>query len=223
MILGPLRYLIGADDSMVERPGTIVEYSYDLDHGRTRYGNLRDEKKNGQYGPYLPADDITGRYGEYTPDPQYEGFLRNVRDQVERVKSTGGERIELDNPDSVGLELSAVLSAHDLAWEAGLHTIGKNPLLVSDPAKYLAHPSIDLVVVEHGAGGSDSMQNLRVELHQPLLAVRFVAFNDQDEHGSSWASAVARRIKAKGYKNMGVTISMHGEYTASRDLIVPMQ
>jgi hypothetical protein len=136
-------------------------------------------------------------------------------------------RVEWDNPDSRGLELDEVIKVHDLAWSAGLRTIAKNPLLVSDPARYMSHPSIDLVIVEHAAGGSDKMDVLRREIGQPLLAVRFMAFRHRYEDGTvedgeQWVLNIAANIREKGYKNMGVTFSPHGEYTSSDDLVVPI-
>ncbi len=103
----------------------------------------------------------------------------------------------------------------------GLHTIAKNPLLVSDPVRYLSHPSVDLAIVEHGAGGSDQMDALRRKINQPQLAVRFVAFVDGGEDGTRWANAVAHEIRSNGYVNMGVTISRYGEYTGVHDILLP--
>lgn len=226
-IYDPLRYLIGADDSYRQKPGEIVEYGYDSDHGETHYGTLTSEKERfrnlkqanskGKYKPYLPANDITGTYGEWCPSPRGPGFLQNVRDQIERLKKLGCLRMELDNPDYDGLDMASILQAHDLVWQAGMRTIGKNPRLTSDPERYLSHESIDLVVVEHGAGGSDLHEALRQAINQPLLAIRFVAFGE----GEAWARQVAARISEKSYANMGVTYSENGEYTDYSDLWLP--
>lgn len=222
LLTGPLRYLIGIEDVPLCDPGDIVEVPYHS-VGETCYCNLRDEEKLGIYGPYLPGDDITEEYGEHTPDPIGSGFINNIRDQLAWIKkhSRNAIRIELDNPDSQGLSLDAVLSAHDLAWKSGLRTIGKNPLLTSNPARYISHPSIDLVVVERGDFGSDALEALRQKINQPILAVRFVACHNQDGDGFGWARAVAAEIRAKSYQNMGVTYSGDGEYTSSRDILVP--
>jgi hypothetical protein len=219
--IGPLRYLIGAD-SVPVTPGEIIEAPFQT-AGTTCYGNLRREQQDGLCKPYLPADDITKEYGEYCPDPRYPGFLENVDQQIDWVKRHGGIRMELDNPDSEGLDLQYVLIAHDHAWKAGLHTIAKNPLLLDDPGRYCSHPSIDLAIVEHGAGGSDAMQTLRAKIKAPLLAIRFVAFIEGDEDGSIWARNVANNIRRMRYRNMGVTISRDGEYTSSHDVLVPDQ
>lgn len=221
VLTGPLRYLIGAD-SPPSANGVTVEVPYHT-AGKTCYGNLRDEESLKIYGPYLPGDDITDEYGELTPNPSGAGFLQNIHDQLAWIAqhSPGAVRMELDNPDSKGLPLDAVLQAHSLAWKSGLRTIGKNPMLTSDPERYLSHPSIDLVVVERGDFGSDAMDNLRRNLGQPLLAIRFVACHNEDGDGHGWALAVAAEIKARNYRNMGVTHSPDGEYTSSQDVLVP--
>lgn len=227
----PLRYLIGADDSRVQGSNEIVEFSYDSDHGETHYGTLTSEKERfrtlkqanaaGKYKPYLPANDITNSYGEWCPSPRGRGFLQNVHDQVERLRTFGCLRMELDNPDYDGLDVAYVLEAHDLAWQAGLRTIAKNPNNTSDPERYMAHESIDLVVVEHGAGGSDVHEELRQAIGQPLLAIRFVAFGGGERW--AWAHNVADNIKRKGLRNMGVTVSLDGEYTDFHDIILPIR
>jgi hypothetical protein len=233
ILTGPFRYLIGVDKVPLCNPGDIVEVPYQT-VGETCYGNLRDEQDRyenlaeanarGPFRPYLAGDDITGEYGEFTPDPAGPGFINNINAQIAWIKKRSGNavRMELDNPDSKGLSLDAVVSAHDLAWKAGLRTIGKNPLLVSDPARYLSHPSIDLAVVERGDGiGSDAMEELRKQIGQPLLAVRFVACNNEDGDGIEWARAVAVEIYTKAYRNMGVTYSGNGEYTSWKDILIP--
>jgi hypothetical protein len=227
---GPLRYLIGGDDTYQPKPGEIVEYGYDMAQKcETHYGTLTSEKERftslrqanarGKYAPYLPSTDITGDYGEWMPNPKGHGFMQNVMDQINRCKGLGCQRMELDNPDFDGLELSYVLQAHDLAWHNGLRTICKNPELTSNPKLYASHPSMDMIVVEHGAGGSDIMQALRHSIGQPEMAVRFVAFGE----GETWAHNVAARIRERGYKNMGVTYSRRGEYESSEDLQLPLR
>jgi hypothetical protein len=233
-LAGPLHYLIGGNDTAHDQPGIITELSYDADHGETRYGNLRDEKgrytslrdanRRGRYAPYLPGDDITGSYGEFTPNPRGGGYLRNIRAQIARAIKFHAVRIEWDNPDSAGLSVDDVLIAHNEAWAHGLRTIAKNPLLVSDPAKYISHQSIDLVVMERDdeGRGSDAMDLLRRSIGQPELAVRFVAFHADDENGLRWANAVASNIRRKGLQNMGVTFSYGSEYGSSTDLQRPL-
>jgi hypothetical protein len=222
---GRLRYLIGMDANRIKPlpNGKVLEVPYD--YGRhmacTQYGNLRDEEETGKFGPYLPPDDITEKYGEKTPDPSGPGFMANVNRQIENAVKLGRTRIEWDNPDSRGLGIEAVMKAHDAAWLAGLKTVAKNPHLVDDPTGYISHPSVDLIVIEHGAGGSVVAQSLRLKIGQPLLAVRFVSYDDGDG-GEAWAEAVARTIKAEGYHNMGVTHSDVGEYKSSRDIFVPV-
>jgi hypothetical protein len=222
---GRLRYLIGMDaDRIKPLPnGKILEVPYDYDKrmGCTQYGNLRDEDDTGKFAPYLPADDITEKYNERTPDPKGPGFMKNVNNQIANAVKLGRIRIELDNPDSRGLSLDAVMQAHDAAWAAGLRTVAKNPHLVDDPTRYILHPSVDLIIIEHGAGGSIMAQVMRVKIGQPLLAVRFVSYDD-GAGGEAWAEAVARTIKAEGYRNMGVTHSDVGEYKSSRDIFVPI-
>jgi hypothetical protein len=225
----PLRYLIGGDDEELQKPGTIVEYSYDADHAETKYGTLTSEKERfrslrqadriGRYKPYLRPNDITAGYGEWMPDPHGAGFLQNVREQIARAAHGGALRMELDNPDYDGVGIDHVLQACDLVWQAGMRVIAKNPNLTDDPLRYISHPGVDMVVVEHGAGGSDLMELLRKHANQPLLAVRFVSFGD----GGNWAHNVASRIKQKNYLNMGVTFSAHGEYTDCVDLQLPLR
>jgi hypothetical protein len=245
LVSDPLRYLIGADDDAITAAlaaGDLVEISYDyeppdpLHPPAFRYGTFTDEtgryrshataNARGRYRPYLPPDgDITGEYGEWCPDPAGQGFLANVRDQLARAAHA--LRLELDNPDFAGLSLDAVLQAHDLAWAAHLNTAAKNPLNVADPRKYVSHPSVDLCIVERGPHGSDDMEHLRQAVGQPLLAVRFVGFREhpyprggQDDY--DWCRAVAQEIRARGYRNMGVTYSPDGEYTSSHDVQVPL-
>jgi len=229
----PLSYLIGGPNAARMPEGRLYELNYDASRGQIGYGNLRDEKgrfrnlddanARGRFAPYLPGDDITQQYGEYCPDPRGEGFLRNIALQAARKKRAGCSIIEWDNPDTPGLTMDAVLAAHDLAAAHGLRTVAKNPLFTKDPERYLAHPSIELAICEHGDHGSDSMQVLRLAVRKPLLAVRFVAFIDeeQDEDGSEWAGNVADNIREKGFENMGVTISDDGEYTSVEDLVLP--
>lgn len=220
IVTSRFHYLIGADAVPPDGPGIMYEAPYRT-RGKTCYGNLRRELKDGKCKPYLPGDDITEEYGEYCPDPVYPGYLANVKEQIDWVVANGGLRIEFDNPDTAGLKLGYVLKAHDLAWAAGLHTIAKNPMLTSDPARYISHPSIDLVVVERGKYGSDALDTLRKQVNQPLLAVRFVACHNEDGDGLEWANRVAVNIRRRAYHNMGVTYSRDGEYTSARDVQSP--
>lgn len=225
ILYGPLRYLIGrsADSIPSFLPGQIVEVPYDyvLTSDVTQYGNLRDELGSRNFKPYLPSDDITDRYGERTPDPKGPGYLKNVEIQIRNAVHLHRTRIEWDNPDSRGLLLDSVVVVQDLTWARGLRTVAKNPFGTSNPARYVSHPSVDLCVVERGDFGSDIMENLRGVISQPLLAVRFVGYKHDDQDDEHWCRAVAANIKAKGYLNMGVTFSPHGEYTSSQDIIVP--
>lgn len=229
----PLRYLIGGDDDAAMLDDANYEFSYDANRGDTAYGNLRDEKgryvsladanTRGTYAPYLPPDDITATYGEYCPDPRGEGYLNNIRDQIQRALNHGASRIEFDNPDTRGLSMQAVLRAHTLAQDAGLATIAKNPLLTSDPMLYLSHPSVDMAICEKDpAQTAEAMDLLRQAVGRPTLAVRFVAFIDGDENGSAWAEAVADGIRRGNYQNMGVTLSPDGEYTSVQDIVLPV-
>jgi hypothetical protein len=228
----PLSYLLDLDTAPMHE-GRIFELSYDSTRGGIAYGNLRDEKgrfhslsdanRRGRYAPYLPPDDITDDYGEYCPDPRFEGYLSNIDRQVARRKAQQIPCMEFDNPDTPGLSMFHVLRAHDRAHTAGLTTVAKNPILVNEPERYLAHPSIAIAICEHDTRqGSDAMDELRRAVAKPLLPVRFVAFVHEDENGTAWAHAVADNIRAKGYRNMGVTISRHGEYNSVEDLMVPV-
>jgi N-acetylmuramoyl-L-alanine amidase len=232
ILKNPLRYLIGGDDDIEIQSGFIYELSYDATYGDTAYGNLRDERgrynslqdanNNGPYAPYLPPDDITVQYGEYCPDPRGSGYLRNIREQIQRKKATGAIRIEFDNPDTMGLDLNDVLNAHDAAWDYGLNTVAKNPMLVSNPTVYVGHPSVDLVICERNPRNTPTMlHELRLWINQPLLAIRFIAFVSGSENGEQWAQDVVEEIEDHDYLNMGVTISYHGEYTSAVDLILP--
>ena len=50
---------------------------------------------------------------------------------------------ESQPPSERERRVNAVIAAHDLAWTVGgLKTIAKNPLNVSDPQRYISHPSI---------------------------------------------------------------------------------
>jgi hypothetical protein len=230
-LVGALRYLIDADPDSIHAysASEIVEVPYDYNklHDMTQYGNLRSEEerfknlneadRNGKFKPYLPADDITSDYGEFTPDPAGPGFLENVDEQISRAVKLGAKRIEWDNSDSTDLLLNSVLRAHDFAWQKGLRTVAKNPLNVNDPELYTSHPSVDLIVVEKGDYHAGDFEYLRQTIKQPLLAVRFVTFGD----GLGWARQIAGEINAHSYENMGVTHSTEGEYTSSQDVLVP--
>src|SRR5215469_7355866 len=147
-MIEPLSYLIGADDRALMQDGRMYELSYDASRGQIGYSNLRDEKgryrdlddanERGDYAPYLRGDDITMAYGEFCPDPKGDGYLRNIREQLQRKKEAGCSIIEWDNPDTLGLHMDFVLMAHDLAAVAGLDTVAKNPLFTRDPERYLA-------------------------------------------------------------------------------------
>jgi hypothetical protein len=233
-LLDPLSYLIGGDDRVPLNPGRMYELSYDATRGDTAYCNLRDEKsrfrnlaeanERGPYRPYLPPDDITQQYGEYCPDPRNgDGFIRNVVEQIWRKHHHGCRRVEFDNPDTWLLDLTDVLIAHSCTAAYGLTTVAKNPVFVDDPELYLSHPSIDMAICEHASEqGSDVLDSLRRAVGKPMLAVRFVAYVDADEDGTQWAMNVAENIRARGYSNMGVTLSRRGEYTGVEDLQLPL-
>jgi len=230
----PLSYLIGNDTAAAMPDGRTFELSYDSSRGKIAYRNLRDEKgryrnladanSHGPYRPYLPADDITQKYGEYCPDPKNgDGFGVNVIKQIWSACHRKARWIELDNPDTAFLDLADVLVAHSCAAAYGLETIAKNPALVHDPQLYLGHPSVTMAICEHDPHqGSDLMESMRRAVNKPLMPVRFVAFVDGDENGTAWAHAVADNIRAHGYRNMGVTISRRGEYTSVEDLQLPL-
>ena len=108
------------------------------------------------------------------------------------------------------------LRAVDRAGEYGLKVIAKNPLLMEgDPTPYLAHPDVFGAIVERGAGDPVRMDRLRKAAGKPDLPIWFVAFGA----GRAWADDVSN--KARGLKNIGVTVSAHGEYRTSTDILRP--
>ncbi len=228
MLVGPLRYLIGADTTEGE-DGCIIEVGYDQTRlpakglGFWKYGNLFNEKYADQgrrereyFGPYLHSSDTADEYDEGQIDPRGPGWQRNLNQQFAQATGDGFKIIELDNPDAYSAR--DVIAAVELAAQAGLQVVAKNPLLVEgDHISYVKHPAVVAIVVEAGAGTTDGMDWLRRAAGKPLLPVFFVAFGN----GRHWIEARARVIIAKQYHNMGATYSNAGEYTNSIDIIKP--
>lgn len=181
---------------------------------RAAYCNLLDEENKGEYGPYMRATDTASKYGEGVINPQFPGFMRNVRDQVERRIRSRFDIIELDNPDAYNL--GAVLEAHDYAWSRGLHTVAKNPLLTKLPDSYIKHPSVCAIVCERDdAQYPAALNSLRRMAGRPELPVYFV-YHSKDRLGSETAGRIAET--AQSFDAMHVTYSPDGEYTSVREL-----
>ena len=218
-----LDYLIGADGPQRGKEDRITETPFGVGPatlGRSiAYCNLRREDgEPSEYGPYLPHDDIYRQYGEGRPDPQGQGFRRNLVEQLDRCKQLGHVLVEEDNPDSY--PLSAVMLGLALAQERGLGVIAKNPLLMKEGApSYVAHPNVFGIIVEEDCGTPAEMDRLRRSADKPELPVWFVSYGD----GRSWALQAAKEIQAAGYVNMGVTYSRIGEYGNSENVLTPMQ
>jgi len=214
----PLRYLIALDQGF----GDLVEVGYDAERpsGETpaKYCNLRDEYDSGDYGPYLPPDDIDAEYGEPAPDPDSDGFWANLATQLDRAKRQGFKYVELDNLDTY--DVSTALECFDKCHERGLDVFVKNPLMV--PARVYAvmllrHKAAVLVIVEEDCGTPATMQAMRDRAGVPNMPIRFVSYGSND----SWAQECAREIAEQKYVDMGVTHSPTGEYASSQDIVVP--
>lgn len=228
----PLCYRIGAPaDSVGVRSGTddtITEGPYDTTYptrnGKSiSYGNFLDQRDSyngntntGDYGPYLSQTGTAKDYGEGVIDPRGPGWSKNLRQQFEMRTRQGFEYIELDNPDAYSIE--DVISAIGFAENFGLRVIAKNPLLMEGGArKYVAHPNVYGIIVECGDVDPQSVDDLRRAVGKIDLPVWFVAF----ERGDKWAHRCADLINQKGYKNMGVTYSPHGEYIDVEHIVRP--
>lgn len=208
-----LKYLIGTDAVPVMKNDQVLEVSYDT-YDRPfglviKYCNLFDEKNTGEYGPYLHTSDTADDYNEGQIDPRGEGWEKNLREQFEKAQQAGFRYIELDNPDAY--KVNTVVAAIDLANSYELKVIAKNPgLMEQDPTPYVEKS--EAIIVEQGAGTPTSMHTL---LSGSDKTVWFVSFGSK---GEAWAQKIAKEIEAKGYKNMFVTWSPHGEYTSAVDI-----
>lgn len=229
-LVGPLRYLIGADELRPRgEDGYVTECGYDVVAAPKlgtgiKYGNLFNEKYKDQsaamrarYAPYMHTSDTAEEYGEGQIDPRGQGWNKNLDEQIERAKLQGFRYIEWDNPDAYRVD--NVIGAVDRAWGAGLQVIAKNPLLVEgDNTSYLAHPAVVGCVVEQGCGTSNAMEWLRRAAYKPLLPVWFVCFGAK---GKTWAEDRADVIREHEFLHMGVTWSSEGEYENSVDILQP--
>jgi len=215
----PLRYLIGADGVGQGREDEVTVSPYDAGpatHGISiGYCNLFDENNTGRYGPYLHKSDTAAQYNEGQIDPRGRGWDKNLREQFERRKKQGFAYIELDNADAYAVQ--DVIGAIELAGKYDLKVVAKNPVLLSNPRRYVAHSNVVGIIVERGAGDADEMDRLRRQAAKPMLPVWFVAFGE----GRSWAANVA--AAAQNYHNMSVTYSSDGEYGNSVDILRPIQ
>jgi len=218
----PLRYLIGLERDPAPDATDIFELGYDATRPPApaigcKYVNLRDEKDSGDYGPYLPPDDIDDTYGEPAPDPDGAGFWVNLREQLERAANQGFHYVELDNLDTY--DVGVVLRCLNDVANFKLKCFIKNPLLVTgEETDLLRHPAAELIVVERGAGNPRSLHDLRQDAGCAYMPVRFVAYGD----GRGWADHCATLIREQGHVDMGVTYSALGEYSSSTDVIVPV-
>jgi hypothetical protein len=213
----PLRYLIGLDS---DGEGTLVETGYDATKPSgvigCKYCNLRDENDVGSYGPYLPPDDIDEEYNEPAPDPEHDGFWRNLREQLERAVEQGFIYVELDNLDTYDVDVS--LKCFDECVKRGLDVFVKNPLMVEGSnVELLKHDAAVLVIVEKDCGLPRQMHMLRHEAGKPELPIRFVSYG----RNRSWAVNCAAAITRDKLRDMGVTHSPHGEYRSSEDVLKP--
>jgi peptidoglycan hydrolase-like protein with peptidoglycan-binding domain len=218
----PLDYLIGADGPQGGTAGRITETPFGVGPAAAGssvgYCNLRREDgEPEEYGPYLSHDDIFAQYKEGRPDPQGQGFQRNIVEQLDRCRQLGHTLVEEDNPDSY--ELPAVMLGVDLAQQRGLGVVAKNPGLMKDGAPtYVAHPNVVGIIVEKDCGTPAEMDDLRRQAGKPDLPVWFVSFG----RGRSAAVQTAKDITDAGFVNMGVTYSRKGEYQSSDDVLLPL-
>lgn len=210
----PMRYLIGADNPQ-GRDGYITVMPYDGKPSpkgvSAAYGNLLDEINSGRYGPYLAPSGTSKEYREGLIDPHGPGFMRNLNDQLDRRWREGFHIIELDNPDSYGTAFTLV--AVTTASNRGFQVLAKNPLLLSSPAMYLAHPAVVGAIVERGAGDPARMNRLRITSGKPSLPIWFVSYGSG---GLNWARAISSDARKH---NMNVTHSARGEYTTSTEIV----
>jgi hypothetical protein len=211
-----LAYLIGAEvfpASSRVRPPFIVETSYDTNvGGHIAYCNLFDEKNSGKYAPYLHSSDTAAQYQEGQIDPKGEGFLRNLKDQLDRRQAWGGFTcVELDNPDAY--DTKDVLNAYNYAMMRGFSIIAKNPgICQPDPVGMVAHSSVVGIIVEKDCGDPKGMDLLRRKAGKPILPVWFVCFGS----GKRWGASIAGDCKL--FVNMYATYSSQGEYGNAIDL-----
>jgi hypothetical protein len=218
----PLDYLIGADGPQGGTAGRITETPFGARPAAAgssvAYCNLRcEDGEPDEFGPYLPHDDIFAQYKEGRPDPQGQGFQRNIVEQLDRCRQLGHTLVEEDNPDSY--ELPAVMLGIDLAQQRGLGVVAKNPGLMKDGAPtYVAHPNVFGIIVEKDCGTPAQMDDLRRNAGKPDLPVWFVSFGDN----RSSARRLAKAITSAGFVNMGVTYSAQGEYESSEDILLPL-
>lgn len=221
-LVGSFCYTIGGDE--FDTNAKIVEVPYDgnlrtgVEPLSIAYGNLRDEKNSGEFGPYLKdKDDIDETYNEPAPDPNGTGFVSNWRQQLLRRKAQGFQVIEPDNQDTYNKE--EVLYAFRLAQRENLFVVAKNPNAFDnddDAADIISHSAVCGIIVEKADGPTSDLveriDRLRRLARKPNLWVQFVAFDE----GKRWAQDVAGI--ARLYPNMGVSYyAGEGEYTMPRE------
>lgn len=189
------------------------------------YGNLLDQREDDdgnpirECGPYLDAKGTAAQYGEGVPDPDGPGFDRNFRLQCELAKQQGHTHIEGDNPDDPHFNVDVVRRALDLAKSCGLRNIAKNPgLLNGGAAVYVAHHTVDGIIIEHGAGGAADNDEIRRQAGKPDLPMWFVYFGSK---GRARADRCAAEIQSLKLKNASVSLSTEGEYGNAVDILLP--
>src|SRR5262245_32497340 len=184
----PLRYLIGGASPPPGENGAVVMVPYGSPRapiGLTAgYCNLFDETNtydpatnSGLFRPYRRPTATAAEYGEGVPSQEGDGFRRNVVAQLDLRGIQGITIVELDNPDAYPVH--DVMMAIDWAQSRGINVLAKNPglrnLWGESFDQVVAHPNVIGMIVEHGAGIGESMNELRRAAGKPELPVRFVA------------------------------------------------
>lgn len=221
----PLQYLIGRDDPP-GKTGYITMCSYDTTRAPSKgvaayYLNAFVERgKLPQYAPYLNTSDTAKEYDEGMPDPNYEGFNRNLHDQAKRIKKLGARYVELDNRDAY--TNAVILKAYDLLFFGyDLRIICKNPGMSDhdEPsAPLLRHPAVVGAIIERGKVRPLAMSIMRIAADKPEMPCWFVNYG---ANGAIFADECATEIKKNDLRCMGVSLSYGGEYTNHIDVLMP--
>lgn len=217
-----LAYLIGADDPGQGFEGALTEVPFDWDTPMAKgtsvaYCNLLAEKKLATYGPYLKPSDTARQYKEGMIDPRGIGWNYNLNDQFDRRRNAGFHYIELDN--ATDYDIADVLRAIETARNFGFEVLAKNPgnMNHDDATAYLKHPSVCGIIVEEGAGGPGVMERLRILAQRSDLPVWFVFYQRPN-----LARSTGNIIASAGFRGMGVTNSVNGEYDTCEDVRLPV-
>lgn len=217
-----MRYLIGATNPQPALNAiTMCPYMGKKPPGLAAlYCNLfRQDNEPPRYAPYWPKTDVGRKYREGRPDPEKQGFRRNVDEQFAHARREGFLYVETDNRDAYPNK--HVLQVFDWAQAANLYVFVKNPgLAVFDESTIdlVKHAvAVGMICEEADEHTPEAMDELRRTAGKPHMPVWFVSFGPD---GRAWADKTAK--DARAYVNMGVSYDPgDDEYAETVDVFTP--